>query len=198
MSETRYLKCGCQHCDGHLEFPADAAGDSVICPHCGQNTELKAGPATRFGWGRMTIGLVLAVILAAAALAVIQFKHQGASPAKAGQTAPAAPMQTNRPAAKPGPPEEATTNAFAVSGIRLERTPGSSLVYVTGKLRNLASHQRFGVKVEFKLFGTNDDFLGKCTDYQSSLDPHGTWKFKALVMESKVATAALSRVQEDQ
>jgi len=197
MSETTYLKGVCQHCDGHLEFPADAVGNAIPCPHCGQSTELRAGPASRPRRGRRLLGMVLALVLAGLALAAIQLARKSTPPARAKPTTLAA-APSNQPAAKSGPSEDETTNAFAVSGVRLERTAGSSLVYVTGKLRNLADRQRFGVKVEFKLFGTNDDFVGKCTDYQPSLEPHGTWKFKALVMESKVGAAAFSRVQEDQ
>jgi len=35
---------------------------------------------------------------------------------------------------------------------KLEKTSGSSLVYVTGTIRNDSERQRFGVKVEFSLF----------------------------------------------
>src|ERR1041385_8333797 len=40
MNQTKYLKCDCQHCGNRLEFPADAIGMSVECPHCQQSTEL--------------------------------------------------------------------------------------------------------------------------------------------------------------
>src|SRR5215470_2874934 len=40
MSQTKYLKGECQHCAGHLEFPAETIGMQVPCPHCGQTTEL--------------------------------------------------------------------------------------------------------------------------------------------------------------
>src|SRR6185369_9426185 len=39
MSDS-YLKCSCRTCGGHIEFPANMAGMSVACPHCGQNTDL--------------------------------------------------------------------------------------------------------------------------------------------------------------
>ena len=43
-----YLKTACQHCGGHLEFPADAAGAKVPCPHCHAETVLNplAEPST--------------------------------------------------------------------------------------------------------------------------------------------------------
>jgi len=40
MSLTRYLKGECSHCGGRIEFPADAIGATVDCPHCGKATEL--------------------------------------------------------------------------------------------------------------------------------------------------------------
>jgi hypothetical protein len=37
---SRFVTCPCQHCDGHIEFDASHAGESVTCPHCGQETNL--------------------------------------------------------------------------------------------------------------------------------------------------------------
>ena len=34
----------CQHCAGHIEFDATRAGESVACPHCGQETLLHIPP----------------------------------------------------------------------------------------------------------------------------------------------------------
>lgn len=47
MSDSGYLKCSCSYCQGHIEFPAHAAGITVTCPHCGVETTLVAadGPA---------------------------------------------------------------------------------------------------------------------------------------------------------
>src|SRR6266498_2365187 len=40
MNRTKYLKGECQHCHGHVEFPAESAGLTTNCPHCGKQTEL--------------------------------------------------------------------------------------------------------------------------------------------------------------
>lgn len=40
MNEQLLAKCSCNHCGTHLEFPIEAAGAQVQCPHCGGNTEL--------------------------------------------------------------------------------------------------------------------------------------------------------------
>ena len=46
MSE---VKCSCQHCNGHIAFPAEMAGQMFACPHCGLETKLSAptNPLTR-------------------------------------------------------------------------------------------------------------------------------------------------------
>jgi hypothetical protein len=33
-------KCSCQHCNGHIAFPTEMAGQMLICPHCGMETKL--------------------------------------------------------------------------------------------------------------------------------------------------------------
>ena len=51
MSGELLAKCSCAHCGNHIEFPVEAAGEQVACPHCGQPTELdlSAPPATEGG-----------------------------------------------------------------------------------------------------------------------------------------------------
>ena len=211
MNGTDYVKGVCRHCGGHLEFPADAAGEHIDCPHCGQKTVLEVSIPARPG--RRLPGVVIALgiaacwaIVAIGLLVIFHHPKKAASPTAANKPAAQAISPTN-PSPSPAPTpvttpaphlDEETNHDFALSAIKLDRTKGSSLVYVTGKIRNLTDRQRFGVKVQFKLYDTNDVLIGKCTDYQSSLDPHGAWRFKALVMESKVATAAFDSVQEDQ
>lgn len=92
---------------------------------------------------------------------------------------------------------EATTNEFAVMPFKLETKPGSSLVYVTGTVQNLADRQRFGVKVSFQLFDEQGTAVGSASDYQPMLEPHGEWKFKALVMESKTVAARFDSIHEE-
>lgn len=40
MSDSTFAKCSCQNCGIHLEFPTEAAGTVINCPHCGAATEL--------------------------------------------------------------------------------------------------------------------------------------------------------------
>jgi hypothetical protein len=35
-----FLRCPCNNCSGHIEFPSDGVGQTVTCPHCGMETLL--------------------------------------------------------------------------------------------------------------------------------------------------------------
>jgi hypothetical protein len=74
MSQTKYLKCSCSHCGKNIEYPAEAAGEAIECPHCHRQTELTVDVPdvtveqprrSRFFW----MLLILAVIGALAAIA---------------------------------------------------------------------------------------------------------------------------------
>jgi hypothetical protein len=139
------------------------------------------------------IVLVVAVAATAGAFVFLKKTPTGSEPVSVPEksVAPAPPAAVKAP-------EETTTNGFAVSTLKLEKTPGSSLVYVMGTVRNLTDKERFGVKAEFSLFDSNGVAAGAASDYAATLAAHETWKFKALVMESKAAKAELAGVREDQ
>ena len=40
MSAADFAKCSCPHCGGHIEFPTEAVGAVVACPHCQQPATL--------------------------------------------------------------------------------------------------------------------------------------------------------------
>jgi len=40
MSAADFSRCACQHCEGHIEFPNEAVGTVVACPHCQQPVAL--------------------------------------------------------------------------------------------------------------------------------------------------------------
>ena len=139
----------------------------------------------------MVVGIV-PVVLAIIAAAILFLKR----PALVSVPEKIFLVATNFPATKVV--EETTTNGFAFSTLKLEKTPGSSLVYVSGTIRNLNDRQRFGVKAEFNLLATNGAAAGQASDYAPTLEKNGVWKFKALVMESKAASATLNSIREDQ
>ena len=207
MSNNNFLKGECHQCAGHLEFPADAVGESIACPHCGQPTTLSAPvPPDKIMVSRriwLTAAVVVLVVLNGLAAIYFLMKKTGREVIPQTNTAPKAPtnssaVPTTPLVIQPKSPDGERTNEFAISPIKLEKTPGSSLVYVTGKIQNLTSRQRFGVKIEFGLFDTNATAVGKATDYQPVLEPNGDWRFKAMVMESQAVSARLNSICEDQ
>ena len=212
MSASDFLKGACRRCAGHIEFPAPLAGQTVTCPHCGQPTELVplTAPAKPAGSGRLRLGIGAACVVLACLAGAFGYWHwqkAGSVPVWPAQRLTAAPSTNANPAVatitapvpppRPKPPPVAITNDFAIMPFKLEKTPGSSLVYVTGTVRNLSDQQRFGVKVQFALFDTNDLPVGSATDYQSLIDPRGEWRFRALVMESKAVSAQFGSIAEE-
>lgn len=48
MAQATFLKCECEHCGGHIEFPDGSANNIVSCPHCELPTRLiPPGPPGR-------------------------------------------------------------------------------------------------------------------------------------------------------
>ncbi|HTB82206.1 MAG TPA: FxLYD domain-containing protein [Candidatus Sulfotelmatobacter sp.] len=188
MSETEFFKCECRHCAGHIEFPTDAAGQTVPCPHCGKLTELPP-----LGTNKSKLRLVVfcsAGVLVAAGLLLVGLRRMPST--KPGGLSN---VETNSPVARKLT-DEIMTNEFSVSGVKLTKTTNSSLIYVTGKVRNLSNQKRFGVKVEFSLLTAKVAPDGNASDYASSLDPNSEWNFKALVLDSKAATARFRSIAE--
>src|SRR5579864_2053513 len=168
---TRYLKGECQHCGGHLEFPADTVGLAAPCPHCGNQTELLLSvpaqeptiPTRAIVW--TVIGVVILGLGLAGALVALQRAERWAARQKAAAPAALAGNTATNVAGPAGAADPmSATNAFTASAITLERAPGTSLIYAVGTIRNLASHQRFGVKVELNLFDEFERKVGTATD----------------------------------
>ena len=207
MPDGPYMKGACRRCRGHVEFPLEAVGQTVPCPHCGEPTELAAAvwPAElrrkQIGWWPGFVIVLVALVVAGTAILIFLARNHGASRTTAGTLPETSAKAAPASAAEPPPanaPAETLTNGFALSPFTLDKAPGSSLVYVTGAIRNAGVKQRFGLKVNFALFDTNGEPVGKASDYRNLLEPDGTWHFKALVIESKAASARLDSIQETQ
>lgn len=214
MSSSDFVKGACRQCGGHLEFPASAAGTTITCPHCGWPTELESPllppkpaekPPRTPGMGGLWLGVIVGVVVIAAGLAGGFFYWQKTNQANGSSSKPPPAIVSNTPTvlAPPKPPTpkskpQIETNDFAIMPFKLDKTAGSSLVYVTGTVENTSDRQRFGVKVSFGLFDDNDNPVGLATDYQSLIEPHAEWHFKALVMESKATSAKFNSVAEQQ
>jgi hypothetical protein len=199
MNGGKYLKGECQQCSGHIEFPAESAGMTTQCPHCGKPTELllaaptlespvptKASVYTVIAIVILVGGLIGTQIALKRARRLVERKNEAAPSPTAKQAAPASPAD---PTSKAG---------FRVSAITLEATPGSSLVYAVGTVRNESARRRFGVKVELDLLDDTRKKVGSAKDYQQALDSKAEWRFRALVVGSKVASARLASITDDQ
>ena len=196
MAKTKYLKGECQHCSGHLEFPAESIGYTATCPHCGKETELQLAPpkAEPTIPRRIVIWTVLAVILLVGGLiiSVAGLKHYQKKMAELKRGAPA-----NTPPAAATPEDPYASQGFKVSEVRIERTSGSTLVYAVGTIANQADRQRFGLRVELDVLDSSGQRVGAAKDYQAVLDPKAEWRFKALVINSNAAAAKISALTED-
>lgn len=204
MPKTKYIKGDCQHCAGPMEFPAEVVGSTVACPHCGQQTELLLAtppddpvvPRRTIIW--TVIGLLVLCLGFVGALAALKRAQRLAARQKH-QSEQTFTTTTNQEA----PPDKASTpgsdqNGFAASGITLETVPGTSRVYAIGTLKNTTSRKRFGVKVELDLTDAAGQKVGTATDYQAVIEPGAAWHFRALVLDSKTASAQITSIKEDQ
>lgn len=93
-----------------------------------------------------------------------------------------------------------STNNFRVAGLTIERprgTKGSRLTYVTGMLQDLSGNKRFGVRVDLNLLDRSGAKVGLATDYTAVIEPMGLWRFRALVLDRRAATAGLAAIRED-
>jgi hypothetical protein len=207
MAPTRYLKGECAHCGGHIEFPAEAAGSIVDCPHCGKQTELLlAQPKDQSTLPtRVIVWTVIAVLVLAgglgAALYALKRAQRWAERQKktVAMTQTSSTTPTNDVAPPQSDPNDPITKAeFRISEIKLEKKTGSSLIYAAGTLENLSSRTRYGVKLQFDIFNVEGKKIGTSSDYQATMDGNGTWNFRALVVDAKAATVKVTGVSEQQ
>lgn len=200
MNQTKFLKGECQHCRGHIEFPADSVGLTIDCPHCGKQTELLlAIPKEEPTIPRATIVYtVIAVVilgagLAGAMVALKMAQHKVLrNKAEIASQAPA-PTTTSLPVDD----DPISQAGFRVSAVTIEKTAGTSLRHAVGTLTNTSNRQRFGVRIQFDLFDESGQKLDTTKDYQQVIEPQGEWKFRAPVMASKATAAKATSVTEE-
>jgi hypothetical protein len=203
MAETKFLKCPCDHCGGHIEFPADGIGATIPCPHCGQPTELAleipAELIQRPAHGRkwFIAGAVILVV-GGIAIAAILFKAQQLTnrtreknEALRRSVLPATRSNAESPPAK-------VINGFSTSAVTIDQAAGSSLAYATGTLRNETDKQRFGVKLELEVFDRAGTKIGTAKDSAQIMEPRGVWNFRALIVQKNAASARVISVQEQE
>jgi hypothetical protein len=195
----KFLKCACSSCGGRIEFPADAIGSPVTCPHCGTETELVLpepdvvpnSPSRRIKWAIVGV-CILVVGLAGGIIALNMAKKLVPSERSSRDLA------SNRVVAPAiSAPEARThTNDFTSSEVQIEWQPGSTLGYASGTIVNLRAAQRFGVTVRLDVFNAADGKVGTAQDYREVIEPNAEWRFRALLLNTNAASARVSSVQE--
>lgn len=206
MQPDSFLKCSCETCQGHIEFPEEGLGQSIACPHCGSETLLTLTPVESLTPKRnLRIPVLFLIVFAlAGATAVGIFLGRGKesknnltqSPVAQAGTEPT-PKHRKRPAkATLAAPAEVTHwDGLETSGATLQK-PGGRLIYALGTVRNASDRQRFGVQVTLDLFDKQGTKIGVASDYTQVIDPHKEWSYKALVTEPKVVRAQVSGIRE--
>ena len=207
MSQNKFLKCACDHCDGHIEFPADGIGSIIACPHCGADTELvlEVPPVltTRSSRGLkwFVIGALILLVGAVAVVAILIAAQQTMEKRRAARSGTriesvnnVARVLANSEQARPV--KVTLTNGFSTAVVTIDKPAGGALIYATGSLKNETDRQRFGVTVEIDLMGPTGVKLGATKDYTTVIEPRAEWKFRALVAPKNVASARVAEVKE--
>jgi|ERR1017187_598120 hypothetical protein len=202
MSDTGFLKCSCQKCGGHLEFPSSRSGEVIDCPHCNEKTMLVAdisgsatpsekSPAKLKRRSPIAVGSILVVfILIAAGAMFYRSKIQNLTSIPSPNAATSAQTNPVIPDAVP------KFNDFDIGQITLKKVEGSGLVYAVGTLRNKTDRQRFGVRVQMDVLDEQDTKIGSASDYIAVLEPRKDWQFRAMLTETKGVKVKLTSIEE--
>lgn len=201
MTRPSHFKCECHHCHGHLECPAEAAGQVIACPHCGKPTELpdilqppkSAGAAKKL----IVASVVLIALVVSSAIAILANKITERNEHIRRVYAEAAKLAARQAAEAEARAKDPLAQAgWKVSPIALEKRPGSTIIHATGTLINETDRRRFGVRIKLDLFNVVEQKIGGANDYQAALEPHGRWQFSALVVDAQAVTAKVAAVEE--
>jgi len=215
MSAKSFLKCSCAQCGGHIEFPADGIGLTITCPHCAQPTELglpvpvsvSARPSRSLKW--IVAGLIILAVGIVGVAGALLMAQRLAKKAGGADVLPVA-LVTPKAAKGHGSGTNAvgiqaaggitkpagSSDGFSASEVRIESAAGSTLVYAVGTIKNEMDKPRFGVTVELGLFDAANKRLGGTRDYKDTIEAHGEWAFRALLVQKAVISARISSVRE--
>src|SRR5436190_12450790 len=107
-SEESYAKCTCQRCGGHIEFPLSSAGETIACPHCGEEMQLPSSPvASRSNSHIWLICAIFCVLVAVGVVGFIAWKKS----APAHEPKPVASAKASPPVSSPEKENPPPTNA---------------------------------------------------------------------------------------
>jgi len=198
MSRSKFLNGECQHCGGHIRFPAESIGGTKDCPQCGQKTELLLAappdePTVPVKTMVFTAIAVLVLIggLVAAMIAVNRLQRT------AEQRRAAAASDSSQRNSPTNPTSPFAQSGFQVSAVTLEKAAGSSAVYAVGSVRNGTNRRRLGIKLELELRDAAGNPVGATTHYHPALEPNAEWRFKMLLKSPKAGSARVVSIKAD-
>lgn len=155
-----FLKCTCEHCGGRIEYPAEAVGANVACPHCQQETPLKLDGGDDAdvvvvggGKAKLVIGTVIACVVAIAALAAAGSYVKKKRNAKE--------LVGSKPPVSSASPVIAAPPANMMAKVELD--PPKAVVPVVAKFQNGLTGTQ--IKNGREVFG------GACTECHRQYDP---------------------------
>jgi len=158
-------------CGGHIEFPVEAEGRSIACPHCGGTTllsaEVVASTPQKRGVLKWIALAMICFVCAAVALVAVKILFFGKMPRGV--------------SAKVTSFERASPN-----------NPGA----VAGVVENHAGRARQGVRVEIELLNLRGEPLWSTTAFAPAIEPNKSWSFRASVVDASAVTARVARVRE--
>jgi len=183
MSEKSFAKANCSHCGGHIEFPREAAGMTVPCPHCQRATLLP--PASRGKkklWWLVVPGLLLGLI-AGVWLAMSGLPHLGGS---------------GKPSAipNPSPADLQRVSQLAFWDFAIERKEESIITHATARVLNESGVTRYGIEVKLELLDALGQPVGTAKDYMERLEPNQDSHIRALVIKRDAVSARVLNVTE--
>jgi hypothetical protein len=90
---------------------------------------------------------------------------------------------------------------MTVTGLNIERprgSKGSKLTYVTGLMQNDSTAKRFGVRIDLYLLDRAGRQVAIATDYSPIIEPQGSWRFRALVLDQRAVSARVKEIKENE
>lgn len=190
-----YLKCACQSCGAHIEFPETGIGEVVDCPHCGAKTTLTA-PAAKASRKLLAVvgGGLLVLVLLGIGGALYLRKHRSETPPVVSN---AVKMVETNAAPAPEPPfVETEIQQFRIGKITLEKAETGGISYAVGTVKNDSDRQRFGVKIMLDELDKADHTVGSISDYIAVLEPAKQWRFKAMLTDPRAVKVKLTGIRE--
>ena len=154
---SAFLKCTCEHCGGRIEYPAEAVGANVPCPHCQHETPLKldtgesaevlsvGGAKWKLVAGALVASLVLVGVLWAGAGWLKKRRESGAV------------------VSSPGKPAAVASARSGSSSSAVQLDPPKAVTPVVAKFQNGFTAQQ--------IRNGRDLFGGACTECHRQYDP---------------------------